>query len=125
MKCRVCERDLAARAFRARRLTCESCFAGQARFSALARGRVPHFFELAGPARDCVLAWETARLALCRALRPSGVHITWAGFTPKVKLWRPSASAKPYSSPEGAIPEGDAKLPGGALLASVEAVSSS
>lgn len=86
MKCRVCERDLASSAFAPGRLTCASCFAGQSRLSALARQRVPHLFELRGEARECVLAFETARLAFSRALRPAGVHVTWRGFEPRVSV---------------------------------------
>lgn len=80
----MCERDLPVSAFRAERLTCDWCFAGLARVGALARGGRPHLWQLRGDARDCLVAWETARLAFSRSLRPFGVHVKWRGFEPVV-----------------------------------------
>lgn len=78
-----CDRDAKARHFDVD--VCESCRAGHARFAALARRR-PHLLELSGPARECVVAWECGRLAFSRVLRPLGVHVTWRGFEPVVRV---------------------------------------
>ena len=79
----VCKRELPASAFRGRGWTCRSCGAGQRRFVALARNR-PHWRQLNGPARQCLMAWETARLAFSRALLPFGYRVEWRGFKPVV-----------------------------------------
>lgn len=93
MKCRVCERERPLSAFRGKCRSCRCCSAGLHRFRALKRNR-PHLRELTGPARECVLAWETARLAFTRALRPWGIEVTWWGFVPSV-LVRPGSRADP------------------------------
>lgn len=83
MKCSHCSRDLPVAAFRGKCRSCQSCRHGLARFRRLAASR-PQLAALTGSSRDCVLAWETARLAFTRALRPWGIDVTWRGFVPGV-----------------------------------------
>jgi hypothetical protein len=86
MQCRTCHRDLPQSVFRGKALSCRSCCAGMRRFRAVA-GYRRHWRELRGPARDCVLAWETARLAFSRVLEPYGVRVEWgSGFRPVVTV---------------------------------------
>lgn len=77
-----------------RHTVCSSCVAGAQRVAALARTR-PHLRELAPEASAVLLAWETGRRALTRALRSAGVRIVWRGFDPVVTFVANPLLAKP------------------------------
>lgn len=82
-RCASCKRDLPLSVFRGKSRSCRWCRDGLKRYRELAANR-PHLRELRGAARECVLAWETARVAFCRAFEPYGVRVQWRGFRPSV-----------------------------------------
>lgn len=75
---------------------CPSCQSGVQRVAALARQGRPHLLELNRDARSFMLAFETARLAFTRALRPFGIRVVWRGFEPRVSVVpRPGIESPP------------------------------
>lgn len=114
----ICQRELPLSAFRGRKQCCRSCVAGRHRFERLVAHR-PWLKDVTGPARECMLAWETARLAFSRALGPWGIEVGWRGFVPSVVV-RPGSRADPVPRlwGYGAQPHGEpAALPDSSPLA--------
>lgn len=84
-RCPHCERELSVFHFRARQGECELCSSGRQRWAALCRHR-PYLAALPLEAHRVAREWETARLALSRALRPAGLRVEWRGFEPFVRV---------------------------------------